>query len=232
MSDDTLDQIASGDTLDDYLVALADGMAQAQQRLGAAAASASSGGVLYQIPRLDFELRLSLSMDTSTGGGTGSTKGGRPGKIRVKAPTSRQHVDLLSTITGSLVAVPIAGGQPQVRLELGLRPATSAEAAALPAGGTAIAVVLRLVDAGGTPVVGAEISIDLDGDLSRQLNAQDGLAAGPTADSWVREASVRTDANGNALTLLRVGALEPASAHLAVTASAAGLTRTLIHRVR
>ena len=50
MSDDLIDEIS--DSLDDYLVSLADGLAEAQLRLDDMAAVSGPEGIRYQIPKL------------------------------------------------------------------------------------------------------------------------------------------------------------------------------------
>lgn len=204
-----------GDGLDDFLVSLADGLADARDRLAEPTPEGATGTlVTYQLPRLEFELKVNIS--------TVATTSGRPSKatptkkkIQVAPPTSRTESASVSVIRGVFVAVPVDGGIPRPVLQVMVRDTDS--------GGRTCEVSVHAVD--GAPVVGAEVALDVDRELSHQLNGRaiataTGLGAG----------MLITDAAGNASTALSIAGSEPAGTAIAVTAEAGGARDTLVYR--
>lgn len=207
------------DSLDDYLVALAEGVARAQGRLD----GAPPGTVAYHIPRLDFELKLTIDV-ASTGAGK------VPARLAVRPP-SMEHAELLSTVRGSLVATPVDAGRSRPRLALDLRNPSQAEARRLPRAGHAQVIVVRVVDNAGRPVPGMAVTIDLDREASAILNREAGLPAASSSDSWVADVALVTAADGTASTVLHLSPTEPAGASAVIVADAAGQTRTVVYQL-
>lgn len=204
-----------GDGLDDFLVSLADGLADARDRLAEPTPEGASGAlVTYQLPRLEFELKVNVSTVTTR---SGRETMARPTKrrIHVAPPTSRTESASVSVIRGVFVAVPVDGGVPRPVLQIMVRSTDS--------GGRVCEVSVHAVD--GAPVVGVEVALDVDRELSQQLNGRalataTGLAAG----------IVVADADGIGRTTLSVAGSEPAGTAIAVSAEAGGARDTLVYR--
>jgi hypothetical protein len=109
-------------SIDDYLLGLADGLQKAQRQLNQNTLVLQRGepAVMYQIPRLDFELKLSLEVTTQTSddGRQGPQLRFRPAGVQ-PGSTSRT-AEIVSVIRGAFIAVPANGGKPApvIRMEL------------------------------------------------------------------------------------------------------------------
>ena len=81
-------------SIDDYLLGLADGIQKAQRQLSQMAITLQPGeaAVTYQIPRVEFELKMSLEVATPA-----DDKGGGGAQLRFRpaSPVARRrHVDI------------------------------------------------------------------------------------------------------------------------------------------
>lgn len=102
-------------SLDDYLLAVADSIHQAQLKLSRMRIPAQPGqpSITYQLPRLDFELKMSFEVAQKT-----SREGGAGGLVLNARPVSAQSsarnstAEAASIIKGSFIAVPLDGGKP------------------------------------------------------------------------------------------------------------------------
>jgi hypothetical protein len=180
-------------TLDEYLISLADGLAQAQEELGQLSAAGAPGRQFtYYVPKLEFELRMDLKVETSSTS-TSPVAGGKVLKMRpvraVDVTTTEASTAIVSVIRGSFVAVPANEGLPatvlEARVEVG--------AAGVPE------VVARVRNAAGEPLTRLEVEFNLDRAATKQLSGQTPL---PAPD--VSRAVVATDAAGEARTSLRI----------------------------
>lgn len=230
--------IATGATIDDYLVSIAEGVTQAQQRLNELQGGATGGqpGLQYHIPRLDFELRMTLDLhkqparpSIATAGSSAPARLPLYKTLRVQAVRSSAQSSLASVIKGSFVAVPANGGRPEPLLAVHLDPVSDAEDA--PADADLVEVEALLTNTVGEHLGGQEVQLNIDRDLSRALNAEHGLSGTVQEGTFLRDAVLSTDAEGEARTQLVVSHAEPPGASVALTVDAAGVTRTVIYRV-
>ena len=232
--------IATGATIDDYLVSLAAGVSEAQRRLNALSTSADgpASPVAYQIPKLEFELRMTLAMQSTTEpepqrlSSAGALASAQLVKrqLRFQTATSSTQSSIASTLRGSIVAVPTSGGRPTPRLDVTAVPVE--EAQGLPSGASAVLVLAEVSNAAGEVLEGEEVQFNVDRELSAALNAEEGrerveLDAGTTLFNAV----VRTDGRGLAGTQLIVQGTESPGTSIAVTVDAVQRTRTVIWRV-
>ncbi|KFA91502.1 hypothetical protein [Archangium violaceum] len=180
-------------TLDEYLINLADGLAQAQQELGQLSAAGAPGRQFtYYVPKLEFELRMDLKVETETRtSGTGvSAKVLKMKPVRVVDTAQTQtSAGIVSVIRGSFVAVPANEGLPATLLEAVMEKDTAGRPV----------VVARVRNAAGEPVVGLEVEFNLDRAGTQRLSGRAPLAA-----TDVSLAVVGTDAAGEARTNLRL----------------------------
>ncbi|WP_147470170.1 hypothetical protein [Corallococcus sp. AB049A] len=214
MSDTTQQAQELFGTLDEYLLELADGLAKAQQELGGISAAGAPGRQFtYYVPKLEFELRMDLRVETSTT--TGQVTNAKALKMRpvrlADVASSQTKTEVVSVIRGSFVAVPANEGLPPVVLD----------ARCVMGDGGVPGVVVRVRNAAGEALPGVEVEFNLDRRTTQTLS---GVA--PLAGTDVVLAVVRTDAAGDARTTLRVAAGERAR-FLALTVDAASRTLAL-----
>jgi len=219
-------------TLDDYLVSLAEGIQEAQIQLNRIQIAGPGGQspITYHLPRVDFELKLTFEMtqgpQTSS---TGTTKIGTSsvkGPVLVFKPAIAQQsggqqvqAEALSIIKGSFVAVPANGGQPPPVLRCSLaRGAAPGETL----------VTVTLLNAIGEPQSGVEVQFNIDPERSAALSAPDVPQLKLQADTRVLYGVRVTDSNGQAQNTLRVSPNEPAKAIVALVIDAMGQTETVI----
>jgi hypothetical protein len=219
MSDTTQQAQELFGTLDEYLLELADGLAKAQSELGTLSSVGAPGRQFtYYVPKLDFELRMDLRVETTSV--SGATSAGKVLKMRpvrlAETATTQTRTELVSIIRGSFVAVPANEGLPPVVLDASV----TTDASGLPM------VVARLRNAAGEVLPGVEVEFNLDRRMTLSLS---GVEPQPGTD--VTLAVVKTDASGEARTLVRVADEEKARV-LALTVDAAGKTLALSCEVR
>lgn len=181
-------------TLDEYLISLADGLAQAQEELGQLASAGAPGRQFtYYVPKLEFELRMDIVVETTTT----STSSPVPGKVLKMRPvravdvaTTEATTGIVSVIRGSFVAVPANEGLPALMLEAHV----ARSATGVPE------VVARVRNAAGEPLPRLEVEFNLDRAATKQLSGQ-----APLPETDVTRAVVATDAAGEARTSLKIG---------------------------
>lgn len=224
MSDqpDYFEQVAEGEAIDDFLVSLASGLASAQQQLSELTSTDAlgAGGVTYQIPRLDFELSLQIHTETNTNSGNSNQRSRR--KTRVQAVSSSSN-DLTanSLLKGSFVAVPVNGGRPQPIISLSFAETDNA---------SQVAVVVNVTDATGVPHVGVEVEVNVDKELSEEVNKREGVETSLKADTRIVSGVVTTNAQGVAEAILNIAKGEAKGVNVAVTADAQSASTSLMYR--
>ena len=228
MSDtpDYFEQVAEGEAIDDFLVSLASGLASAQQQLSELTANDALGtsGVTYQIPRLDFELSLQIHTQSSTGGSdtNGYNQRRVKRKTRVQAVNSSSN-DLTanSMLKGSFVAVPVNGGRPKPVVGLSFAESESA---------LEIDVIISVAEMTGEPQVGVEVEVNVDKELSAEVNAREGIETMLSPDTRISSGVVKTNAQGIAQATLHLAKDEAAGINIAVTADAQNVSTSLMYR--
>jgi hypothetical protein len=206
-------------SVEDYLVGLASSLQQAQRQLSelTVLGDADRPSITYQLPKLDFELRLALEVSTQESGGSG---GGLALRGRLVNPSGSRSSssESASVIRGSFVAVPTSGGRPPPLLTTELRP--------LPDDELQLGVVARLATATGEPIEGEIVQFNVDRSLSARLNPR--VADPPTRGPV--HAVLRTDASGSVENLIDgTGHDEPVK--IPVTIDAMGRTTTVVFAV-
>ncbi|MCP4667235.1 MAG: hypothetical protein GY849_12810 [Deltaproteobacteria bacterium] len=217
-------------SVDDYLLSLADSLHQAQKQLSRMKLPAQPGqpAITYQIPRLDFELKMSFEVTkrgeketaASGGSGTGVTLRARPvGQQQAGAQTTT--AEAASIIKGSFVAVPAEGGKPPSVIKTSLERISS----------RLLKINVDVKSAAGENLSGIQVQFNLDRDLSRTLNKAQGLDIQLQADTDLWDGMVPTDADGNAVTNLHVDPEEPVNAYVAVIVDVLGETEKIVFKV-
>ena len=210
-------------TLDDYLLALADGIQQAQRQLDQVTVAGRPGqpATGYHLPRVEFELKMTFAMRGATPGGEapqGERAGGRSGTLLMRPPAKSDPEsysgEATSTIRGAFVAVPVVGRTP-----------TTLRCSLVRRNPREIGLVVFLADALGVPQVDVAVQIDVDRERSAELGTP--LKVATDVDVGL----LRTDLKGYAGTTLRISKEEPEGAVIVVIIEAAGATETVIVQV-
>lgn len=210
-------------TIDDYLLGLADGLQKAQASLNQVSliVQKDEPPITYQIPRLDFELKLAFELVISDDGEDSK-------QLRFKTPgggqSSRQTTtEATSTIRGTLMAVPRAAGKPQPIIQTTLERVDKNQ----------LNVIVTTTTSAGEKMVGVEVHFNIDRIRSRDLSqslanlpAKEPLE--PRPETTFFDAVVETDATGTAIGVLTIGADEPLGKCIAVIVDVLGQTETIM----
>lgn len=244
-ADDQSTRFLTG-SIDDYLLGLAAGIQKAQRQLSQMAITIQPGeaAVTYQIPRVEFELKMSLEV-VSPLNGTGDDTAllrFRPASP-VRGAAGATTSDVASTIRGAFVAVPIHGGKPPPDIRITLRRINL----------RTFEIVVQVASAAGERLTGIEVQFNVDRERSRKLKVTSGgsgLPAGvyndidakygyvafsdaaglyPGTGFW--DGSVVTDAAGIAVGVLNIDAQEPTGTPIAAIVDVFGQTETIVFKV-
>jgi hypothetical protein len=210
-------------TIDDYLLGLADGLQKAQTQLNQVSLvmQKDETPITYQIPRLDFELRLSFEMVTSQDGESARqllfrTSGGN-------SSTRQSTAEATSTIRGTLVAVPRSAGKPQPIIQTTLRRVSS----------DCLHVVVTMATAAGEKLAGVAVHFNVDRSRSRELTARlsnlpAGASPNPLGRTKFHDGVVETDLTGTAIGILNIDPDEPAGKCIAALVDVLGQTESIM----
>lgn len=143
-------------SIDDYLLGLAGGLERAQRQLSQRSLVLQRGEapLVYQIPRLDFELKLSLELREEDG----RQLRFRPARVQTKTQT--RTAEVASLIRGSFVAVPANGGRPPPIVNTSLRRIGSRQ----------LEYTVAVTSAAGERLAGVDVQFNVDRELSKTLN--------------------------------------------------------------
>jgi len=215
-------------TLDDYLLSLADGVALAQHELSRTAAAGPPGKQFaYYLPKLEFELRMTMQV-TQSQELSDRYAPVRMGEVRDKhllfspvTNTTQSQTEVVSILKGSFVAVPANDGLPAIVLSTALQEL----------GGGQVEIVVEARTAAGAVHPGLSVEANLDRDDSATWSAEEGVTSLDWSGTTLDAAVIDTDAQGRSRFVLTVGAAMAAGAQLVLTFDAAGQTETLIYQV-
>jgi len=226
-------------TIDDYLLAMADGIVKAQNELNRISVQSAQGQapVQYQLPKLDFELKMSFSLEKETESdqpaSTSSSSRRLVSPFNRKLPllrampvnpdTTSEHftAEGVSTIKGSFIALPLNGGKPPNILGLTLMEHSKQKAL----------LQISLRNAVGEALAGQTVALGIDRDYSRTLNEERGLTGAkqtlkPSTDFV--ESEIRTGEDGTAIATLNIASQEAPEVSIVIEASAGPLSESLI----
>jgi len=222
---DYFDDVAEGEAIDDFLISLASGLASAQQQLSELTANDALGvgGVTYQIPRLDFELSLQIHTEASSSSGGQSGKSASRKKTRVSPVNSSSSTDLKanSTLKGSFVAVPVNAGRPQSLVSLAFEDTGKT---------SEVKVIATVADTTGESQAGIEVEINVDRDLSDEVNQREGIEKSLQDDTKISSGVVTTNVHGIAEATLLISSREAKAINIAVTADVQNSSTSLLYR--
>lgn len=212
------DDIKTGESLDDFLMNLAEGLAQAQNRLNRSPVSNAMGQetMIYHIPKMEFELHLEMTA-------TRTTKSDKQGFLRFlpSAKTQSNETESASSIIkGTMIATPAGAGLPMPNLTL-----RASKTAARTA-----SVIVRGVSSDGNTMAGAIVELNIDKELSAKLNKQEGRGQALKPSTKLSLSSLELNAEGEAEAKLVIGPQELKGQLIAITADFSSASETLLYR--
>ena len=224
-------------SIDEYLISLANSINHAQRYIGQLRVAGQDGQptVTYQLPRVEFELKLMFQLDRrhppsgQTQRNVAKGEGGAYLEARpLGADAGGMDSDTAaaaSTIRGSFVAVPVHGGTPPPTVTI-----TWSRSENDP---RRISISVSVLSAIGDPLIGREVQFNLDRDLARRYNAPwrnvkpKDVVATVLAQTRLDYGVQPTDEQGKAQNTLVIGdVLEDLK--VPVVIDVMGITRTLI----
>lgn len=223
---DEFNQIAEGEGLDDFLISLAEGVASAQAELNQLVINSPSGsGVSYQIPKLEFELKLQVNTQQSSSmvqANESELMTKKKPYLRVASPTTTQQSSAASVIKGVLMAVPTNSGKPGFSLNLNMGVILNGE----------VPIMVEVVSAVGEAQVNVPVEINVDRQRSALMSQQEGRSGNVSPNTYIKNGLVMTGADGKASTVLVVDQAELQQTPIVVTVDALSETESLIYRVQ
>ncbi len=232
-------------SIDDYLLGLADGIQKAQRQLSQMAITLQPGeaAVTYQIPRVEFELKMSLEVAGAT-----DDRGGSSTQLRFRPANPARGAggstsDVASTIRGAFVAVPVHGGKPPPDIRITLHQLDPRK----------FEIRVRVATTAGERLGGVEVQFNVDQERSRELkltpggsglpagiyNDKDATynyvayadAAGLAQGTRFWDGSILTDSEGNATGTLEIDAREAPGTAIVAVIDVLGQTETIVFKV-
>ena len=166
-----------------------------------------------------MEFELSLQMTSETQPGVGSSTFSRLKFLPAnQASQTNQHSSL---IKGVLVAAPVNGGLPGVTISMHAEKLTGRKAT----------ISVSVSGDSNVELQGKSIEINIDHDLSQELNSVEGRNAPLKPKTALGSSSLSLDANGHASTILTISTQEPGNQLIAVIVDAFGQSETLLYRL-
>lgn len=189
------------DSIEAMLVAIADGVREAQQALSEAPPLDGYGRPLprYQLPYVDFSIQVQMQ-SVQSGAGRGI--------VRFLKPAATNSQGLTSTISGRLSAIPPGEGLPVPRLL----------ASSKMTGPRKYALAFLATNSAGEALAGQTLELNFNRLASAELSRAAGVSLDSAGNSKLDEALLQTGQDGAAITNLTVDAQLPAKAVLVYTA--------------
>ena len=200
----------AGNSIEELLVSLADGLREAQSALNEAPLQDATGrpATSYHLPYLDFTIQVDVVTQSST-------SGGRPfALVFTRSPAATSSSDsrsVRSTVSGRLVASPPGEGLPVPRIALEAREA----------GARTATLALRLTNSAGERLGFQTVELNIDTAAGAALSRARDIAppAAPLRGTRLEAAVLTTDRDGLATTTLRIDPQEPAGGVIVVAAT-------------
>ncbi|WP_339913742.1 hypothetical protein [uncultured Brevundimonas sp.] len=179
-----------GNSIEELLVSLANGLREAQMALNAGPLMDAGGRLLssYELPFLDFSIQVDMQTRTDSGG--------RPIALVFTArDQSSSSQNVRSSISGRLIATPPGEGLPVPRIAIAVGGNIGGEAT----------LALTVSNSAGERLADQPLELNIDDEDSSALSRARGLGEfRRLPGTRLRDALLTTDADGRAATLLRI----------------------------
>lgn len=208
--------------IDDYLLSIADSLQRVQLQLNQNKVLSVDGQsyTTYQLPKLDFELRMSIEMDTSVTDGRSVMKAApvNPSKTS-RSSTKSQSVESASIIKGTFVAVPSDLGKPPPKIHTFVKKFSP----------TQYKVMVVVQSTVGEYLKDIQVHFNIDTEMSKKLLGSKGSGSKTRMinNATFQDAVVGTDENGMAFSLLKVSNSKNMPS-VAVLIDVVGKTETIV----
>jgi hypothetical protein len=173
-----------GNSIEELLVALADGVREAQLALGGGPLVDDNGRPIatYQLPFLDFTINIAIN--------TQRDEGGRPIVLLSGGGGSSTGTQVMSQISGRLVAIPPGDGLPLPRITL----------AVAKRDGSNVRIAVAVSNTAGEQLAAQPLELNIDDAESALLSKANGLAGykRDTGRTRLNDAVLVTDEQGRA----------------------------------
>lgn len=198
--------------IDDYLLSIADSLQRVQQQLNYSKVLSEDGKsyTTYQLPKLEFELKMTIEMGTVQEDGTQRSVMKAVPVNQSSSSKKSQSITEASTIKGIFVAVPSDLGKPPPIIRTFLRSALEG-----PPKEYEITVIAQ--SAVGGYLDGVEVQFNIDRDMSGNLSK----------NTYIKDGVRYTDENGQASTRLVIDKKDSPGATIAILVDALGKTETI-----
>jgi hypothetical protein len=215
-------------TIDDFLLSLAEGVSYAQAELARAGVSGPPGAqVLYQLPRVEFELKMNLTVvqDQGLSQRYRYLRAVRPNdKHLLFKPLTPEEasstLEIAATVKGAFLAVPANNGLPAPMMRTLIDPSDP----------RAPTVRVTVSNAAGEAMSGVEVQLNVDREESVALNQGVGVGFAVAAGTAFDEGVLVTDAGGTAQTVLRIAG-DQAKGLLVIAIDALSQTDAIVYEV-
>lgn len=208
--------------IDDYLMAVAEGVHSAQRKLGRMSVDMQPGqpGIVYELPRVDFELTMSFGWSADQSREAGATQRRLMGSL-LGTGSSEAELQAASVIKGSFLASPAQGGKSAPKVTFDHQHL----------GGGLYRIDVRFQDPVGQSLEGEEVQFNVDWALTDELNG-DADAGGNPLDSLRDRVSLQrgvvvSNADGIASNTLSVSVESEGRLYVAVVIDVRGQTEVL-----
>jgi len=219
-------------TIDDILIALADGIRDAQRALNEAPPFDSFGRPMptYHLPEVNFDIKMTAQSvvpdepaDTAIANGpvinlpdSVILPMARP-MLKFSTPSPKEEggdkLSLTSSISGRFVALPPNDGLPTIRLSAAALPTTGNNRNRL--------ITITAQDVDGSPLNNIAVELNLDMPTSRMLSEDMGTKlVDKKPKTGLKQAVVLTNVNGSATTEFTVSPQEPKGLHFVISIEA------------
>lgn len=202
-----------GNSLEELLVSLAEGVRAAQNALNEAPLIGPTGRPVssYQLPYLDFTVQVDMQTRTETGG--------RPVALMLMPLAQGVSSQIHSTISGRFVATPPGDGLPVPRIGM---------SAGGNIGGKA-KILLEVSNSAGERLADQRIELNIDDKDSTKLSEACGVTDfARSGATRLEDAVLITDAQGRAATQLRIDDAQDGKGVLVVVASIGPFSSRLV----
>jgi hypothetical protein len=181
-----------GNAIEEMLVALADGVREAQVALNAGPLLDPAGRPLatYQLPYLDFTIAVEMQTKVDSGG--------RPIALLAPSTSSQSNSAVRSNVSGRLIAAPPGDGLPVPRLVLTVTTNN----------GGAAEIAVRVSNSAGEVLANQRVELNIDDAASVQLSGVRGGEFRRLAGTRLTEAVLTSDPHGMATTRLLIDAAQ------------------------
>lgn len=210
--------------IEDYLLSLATSLQDVQRELNRTVIAGTEGTptVRYQLPKLEFELKMSIEMAKSTSGSTQNRLLARPINA-FNSNSTNNAAQAASIIKGMFVAVPVDGGKPPAVVNTSVQQD--------PDKPNEWDITVEVQSAVGQRLEGIEVQFNIDREESALLSEADELIVTLSPETDLVNGVMYTDTQGQVTNRLEARQTEEAGTYIVVLIDVLGRSESLVFKV-